>query len=151
MDRIKHSHDWKYVSAIAVFGLPAVLLIRAFTSMETLPARGVIAIPLLGLSAIFTIVPLLRMASLTIDPVAGTFQCWWGFLWPLRSMHGRLNDVVGLEVRTHAWWQGRWPHRVYLVSRTTTPIVVGAANSVSEARQEAGWLARDLDTDVLET
>jgi len=149
MDRITHSHHWKHVSAIAVFGLSGVLLIRALTSMETLPARGVIATPLLGLSAIFTIVPLVRMANLTIDPVAGTFQCWWGFLWPLRSLDGRLNDIAGLEVRTHAWWQGRWPHRVYRSVGRRLPLC--AANSVSEARQEAGWLARDLDTDALKT
>lgn len=149
VNRIARLHGWKYAAMIMLLGFPALQLIAVLDGRRALSTFDFIVALALAAGIVLGAVPLFRVANLTIDTVARTYVCWWGFLVPLRTISGRFDDIVGLEVRTHAWWEGQRPHRVYLHTRAAEPFIVDARNELRQAHQEAGWLARDLDTKVL--
>ena len=126
MDRIKHHHGWKYALVIVGLGLPVLRFIQVFDGRRAFSTMDLIVTLFLAAGVVLIAVPLFRVANVTIDTVARTYACWWRFLVPLRTTSGRFDDIIGLEVRTHAWWEGQRPHRVYLHRQAGESLVVDA-------------------------
>ncbi len=124
-------------------------VIEAITGGDEFSTLEFIAFVFLPLTVIFHVIPLVRVAHLTIDPGARTYVCWWGFFVRLRTVSGHFENIIGLEVKTLFWWTGSFRHRVHLHSRTAKPIAVEAQPSLKQAQQAAAWLAHDLETTVL--
>ena len=120
MALIKHHHHWKFFFLVVTVGTLVAAMIARIRLGEELATVSFIALAFLAVGNIFMLLPLVRVANLTIDPDARSNVCWWGIFVPLRKVSGRFGDIIGLEVKTFSWWTGDRPHRVFLLSRLGT-------------------------------
>ena len=104
MASIRYHHHGKYVFPALMIGAFLMWLVDPITGRDEFSIVDFILLALLPLIVIFHLVPLVRVAHLTIDPDARNFVCWWGLFVPLRTVSGHFKDIIGLEVKPVRWW-----------------------------------------------